>query len=168
MHAIYVVSVWLHILAASTWIGGMLFLVLVLVPGLRGGDGARAAALLRDTGHRFRAVGWACFALLAATGAVNLWVRGVRAAELVDPEWLATPFGSALGAKLAGFAAVLAISALHDFRVGPRASAAAERDPGGAEARRLRCAARLLGRANVLLALAIVGLAVFLVRGSPW
>lgn len=33
MHALYYASVILHILAAITWIGGLFFLMLVVVPG---------------------------------------------------------------------------------------------------------------------------------------
>ena len=39
MHALFVLSVWIHILAAATWIGGSLFLVIVLVPTTRELDG---------------------------------------------------------------------------------------------------------------------------------
>jgi len=165
---LYIVSVWIHILAAITWIGGMFFLVLIVVPWLRRGDRARAAALLRDTGLRFRRVGWGVFLVLALTGSFNLWFRGVRPGDLIRPEWLATPFGRALGYKLAAFALVLALSVAHDFFIGPRAAIEVERDPDGARAKRLRRLASVLGRVNVLLALLIVGLAVVLVRGWPW
>jgi len=63
---------------------------------------------------------------------------------------------------------VLVVSAVHDFSVGPRASVAIQRDPGSPEAERLRRQASLMGRGNVLLALALVAVAVTLVRGSPW
>jgi hypothetical protein len=42
-----------------------------------------------------------------------------------------------------------------------------ERDPGSPEAARLRRMASLLGRANALLALALLAIAVALVRGWP-
>ena len=88
MHALYLLSVWLHILAATVWIGGMSFLVLVVVPWLRRGGRVEAAAFLRETGERFRNVGWSCFLLLAATGTFNLWVRGVRLSDFGRAEWL--------------------------------------------------------------------------------
>lgn len=168
MHFFYVLSVWVHILAAVTWIGGMFFLVLVVVPWLRGGDRAQAATLLRDTGIRFRKVGWVSFAVLAVTGGFNLWFRGVRLGDLVRAEWLAEPFGRALAYKLAAFVLILCISVVHDFVIGPRAATEVARDPSSARAQRLRRLASLLGRLNVLLALIVVGLAVVLVRGWPW
>lgn len=168
MHSLYLVSVWLHILAATAWLGGMLFLVLVVVPWLRGGDRANAAALLRETGVRFRTVGWVCFAVLVVTGTFNLWARGVRSSDFLKAEWLVSPFGQALILKLTLFVVVLLLSFVHDFYVGPRATDAISRAQASPEAKRLRRYASLLGRVNVLLALGLVALGVILVRGSPW
>lgn len=168
MYGLYLVSVWLHILAAATWIGAMLFVVLVVVPWLRRGDRARAAAFLRETGARMRNVGWGCFAILTLTGTYNLHVRGVHLRDFFDAEWRASGFGRAVALKLLAFAAVLAVSAVHDFVLGPRAALAVERDPRSAEAERLRRWAGLLGRVNALLALALVAFAVCIVRGWPF
>lgn len=167
MHALYLFSVWLHILAATAWIGGMFFLVLVVVPWLRRSPSADAGAFLRETGLRFRGVGWACFGILALTGAFNLWTRGVRPYDFVDGDWLASPFGHSVVAKLGLFGIVLALSAVHDFVVGPQATAALAQDPRSAQTRLWRRRASWLGRANVLLALALVAVAVTLVRGWP-
>ncbi len=168
MHAVYLLSVTLHILAAMTWTGGMIFLVVVVVPLLRRGDRAAAAAFLRESGTRFRAVGWTCFAVLLVTGAVNLSFRGVHAADLVSAAWLGSAAARPIVLKLATFAAILGASAVHDFVLGPRATAAVERDPASAEAERLRRRASLLGRVEALLALVAVGLGVVIVRGWPW
>lgn len=168
MHALYFVSVWIHVLAAITWIGGMFFLVLVVVPWLRGRDRATAAVFLRETGTRFRNVGWTCFAVLLATGVLNLWLRGVRPENFTQREWLTSPFGHAVICKLGLFALVLVLSAVHDFFVGPRATLAVEDDPHSPAAEALRRQASLLGRANALLALLLVALGVILVRGWPF
>ena len=167
MQALYITSVFLHILAAVIWIGGMFFLILVVVPWLRAGNRAQAGTLLRDTGIRFRWVGWACLLTLLATGVLNLWLRRVRLSSFADPEWLASPFGRAVALKLTLFGLVLAVSTLHDFRVGPAATRAMRDDPDGPDARRLRRAASWMGRVNTLLALALVFLGVVLVLGWP-
>lgn len=163
----YLVSVWLHILAAIAWIGGMVFIVLVIVPSLRRGDRDAATKLLGESGRRFRTVGWWCFAILIVTGSFNLYARGVRLHDLVDSRWLASPFGKAVVIKLSIFALVLALSAVHDFAIGPRAIVELERDPSSAMSARLRRRASMLGRVNALLALLLVGLGVILVRGWP-
>jgi uncharacterized membrane protein len=169
MRIAYLVSVWLHILAATVWVGGMAFLVLVVVPWLRSsGDRARGAALLRDTGRRFRNVGWACFAIVLVTGTFNLAARGVRLSDFANRAWLASPFGTAVLSKLGVFACVLLVSVVHDFRIGPRATVVMERDPRSPEADKLRRTASVLGRANALLAIILVALGVIIVRGWPW
>ncbi len=168
MYVLYLASVWLHILATVVWAGGLFFLALVVVPWLRRGERVAAAAFLRQSGPRLRAVAWTCFAVLLVTGVFNLWMRGVRPADFGRPEWLASPFGRAVVIKLALFAAVLAISAVHDFIIGPRATRALECDPRSIGAERLRRAAALLGRADAVLALALIAVAVVLVRGWPW
>jgi putative copper export protein len=168
MHALYLLSVWVHILAASVWIGGMLFLVLVVVPWLRRGGRKEAAVFLRETGERFRNVGWTCFGLLLVTGTFNLWMRGVRLGDFTRAEWLSSPFGKTVLVKLSAFALVLAVSAVHDFVVGPRATRAIAAAPGSAASRLARRRASRLGRINVALALVLVAAGVMLVRGVPW
>lgn len=167
MQALYVTSVFLHILSAIVWIGGMFFLILVVVPWLRAGNRAQAGAFLRDTGIRFRTVGWACLLTLLGTGTLNLWLRQVQLADFTRPDWLATPFGRTVVAKLVLFGLVLTISVVHDFHVGPAATSAMRDDPGGDRALRLRRTASWMGRINALLALALVFLGVVLVRGWP-
>ncbi len=169
MHALYLASVWLHIMAAVAWVGGTLFLVLVLVPAIRQEEFRRiGSALIRFTGLRFRWVGWVCFAIFIITGSVNLAARGIGFAELMEAPFWQGSFGRTLALKLALVAAILGISALHDFRLGPRAAAAWEADPSSAETLRLRRTAVQLGRWNLLLALAVILLGIMLVRGAPW
>lgn len=168
MRALYLTSVFVHILCATVWIGGMAFLVLVVVPWLRGTGREIAGRLLRETGERFRTIGWVCFVLLLITGTFNLWVRGVRFSSFTDPQWLSSSYGKSVLLKLSLFVVVLIVSAIHDFIVGPRATRAILADTHSAESEALRKRASMLGRLNALLALALVAVAITLVRGAPW
>ena len=50
---------WVHVLSAITWVGGMLFIALVLVPVTRGlGDPGLRTRLVQAAGRRFRARRW--------------------------------------------------------------------------------------------------------------
>ncbi len=168
-HGWYIASIALHIVAACLWVGGMLFLVLVLVPALRRlPDRALAVLLIRETGRRFRSVGWATLAVLVATGTTNLLARGISAATLVSPDFWRSPFGSVLAFKLGTVLAILLLSSVHDFYVGPRASEALRRQPDDPHALRLRALATWMGRLNLVLALVVVVCGVMLVRGRPW
>lgn len=129
----------LHVLAAMTWVGGMLFIVFVLVPTARSLDPPLRTRLVHETGVRFRTVGWIAIAVLVASGLLNLWLR---------PELLALP---RTHWKLALVVVALALAAVHDFVLGPRAGR-----PGADPA--LRVGASWIARANVVVALVVVAL----------
>lgn len=168
-HTLYVLSVLLHILAAVTWIGGMLFLVLVVVPATRRLDAPGVAvALIRDTGRRFRTVGWICLVVLAGTGVTNLLLRGVGPSMWTDAAFWSGPFGQTLAWKLVLVAVIWMLSAVHDFWIGPQASERLRARPDDEAALRFRAFASWMGRLNLLLSLAVLALAVMLVRGRPW
>ncbi len=167
LRTLHLASVALHLLAAAVWVGGMLFLVLVLVPLLRVPElRAHAVELLTAVGRRFRGVGWASLLVLVVTGFVNAALRAPTPGALADAAWWETPFGRLLGHKLALVAAILALSAVHDFFVGPRAASRMASDPGSPGTLRWRLAASWMGRLNLLLAVAVIVLAVALVRGG--
>jgi copper resistance protein D len=169
MQGLYLISVWLHIMAAVVWVGGTIFLVIVLVPAIRCRQFAGvASALIRWTALRFRWVGWVCFGVFLFTGALNLVARGMDWRELRDPVFWQGSFGRILAIKLIVVAAILVISGFHDFFLGPRAAAAWESNAASAETLRLRRQAVQLGRLNLLLALAAILLGIMLVRGTPW
>jgi uncharacterized membrane protein len=159
-------SVFLHLLAALVWVGGMLFLALVAVPVARQRPQAERAALMDALGRRFRAVGWAAVAVLLGTGLLNAALRGVSWESVVSGRFFAGPFGQLLTAKVLAVLAMLALSAWHDFVVGPASTRSAGADATSAAALRRR--ASWIGRANAALSLVVVALAVLLARGTPW
>ena len=122
MRLLYLLCVWIHLLAAVVWIGGTTFLTLVLVPVLRKADlGARRAELLHHTGIRFRRVGWIALGTLIGTGILILLLRGVGWTDLTSAAFWASGFGRLLAVKLLVVALLLALSLAHDFVVGPSA-----------------------------------------------
>ena len=145
MRGVYLASVWLHVLAAMTWIGGMVVFVAAVMPYFRRQPEAVKTAFLEWFGSRFRIVSWTCFVILAVTGTFNLWARGVRLADFVRPEWHATAFGQVVMLKLTLVAAAVLLTILHE-----RTAAAAW--------------ARWAGRGLLLAGVAIVAAAVVLVR----
>jgi uncharacterized membrane protein len=168
MRSIYLLAVWIHLLAAVVWIGGTAFLTLVLVPALREVElGARRSELLQATGVRFRSVGWIALGVLIGTGILVLMLRGVGWADVASAAFWGSDFGRVLAAKLLLVATILAASVTHDFVVGPRATRLLRAEPTSARASRQRRVATLLGRSTLLLALAVLVLAVLLVRGLP-
>lgn len=164
MRTLYLANVFAHILAAMIWIGGSAFIALVLAPSLRRDPGSAKA--LRAAAWRFRTVGWISLGVLLATGAANLAFRGIGFDALLTGAAFRGAAGHALAVKLGAFAALLAISGLHDFRWGPAAVRALEADPGSPEALRGRRRAARVGRFVLLLGLLIVVAAVVFVRGG--
>lgn len=165
MGGLYYANVTVHLLAALVWLGGMFFFALVGAPVLRDVDPAPLrATLFRRVGERFRTVGWFCIALLLATGVLNLQMRGLLAWDVLGSgAFWSTAYGHALAWKLTAVAAMLVMSALHDFVLGPAAS---RMDPGGRPALRIRRRASWLARLNAVAGIIAVVAAVRLARGG--
>ena len=134
---------WLHVVAAVAWVGGLLYVSHLVVPlvGRGGRDGL--PLLLRG-----RVLAWGAWVLLALTGIENL-----RRVPAISP-WLA--------GKLVLVIALLALAAHRDFAVLPRAVRAVE---AGAEPAAALSGARALDRVVLLLSLAVLFLAVGVARG---
>ena len=152
-------NLWLHILAAVIWIGGMLFLSLVAVPILRQVDSPLLRAdLFRKMAWRFRRLVWICLAVLILTGIVNVAYYGDTTPG--------SPYLKVLGIKLGLVAVLVAMGVAHDFIIGPRAVRAQSRDgllPTGADLLMVQLAP-WVGRLNLLLGVVILVLAAALAR----
>jgi len=165
----YHLSVFLHILAATVWIGGLVFFAVVAVPLIRNKEFSGAAPRIVEwMGTRFRYVGWLTLGLLVLTGYTNLVYRGLALSDWLKPVMWTGYFGTALAYKLVFVAIILIVSAVHDFYIGPRATRIWKESPTSAKAAVYRLAASWIGRLNLILALAVLACAVMLVRGIPF
>jgi copper resistance protein D len=71
----YFVSVWLHILAATVWVGGLIYTAAVAVPFALTHELPERHRLLRGLARRFRWIGWGSIGVLVITGLANLTLR---------------------------------------------------------------------------------------------
>src|SRR5690348_387265 len=100
---------WLHLLAAIFWVGGQLFLVLVVMPVLREqlaeAERVRVAA---QTGRRFARLSVVALSVLLITGPLNAVAHGISWPIVRDTAW-----GRVLAVKVTLVAIMLALTAIH-------------------------------------------------------
>ncbi|WP_138429204.1 DUF4149 domain-containing protein [Fodinibius saliphilus] len=162
----YYLSVYIHIISAIFWIGGMLFTAGVLVPVsrkplLKNKKGAFFAVV----GKKFSRISWALFLVLIITGITNLLTRGHTVSQLLDPSFWTNVFGGYLFIKLHIFALILIVSGIHDFYAGPKAVELMDSDPKNNKTQKMRKLSSWLGRLNLVLGLTILYYAMRLLRG---
>lgn len=156
----YSALVVLHILAAVSWIGGMIFLSLVLAPLVRGRTAApEFMALFRSAALRFRPLVWVAISVLLATGPMLLSQRGIHMTNPASWPGIVT-------AKLTLVALLLFLTLLHDLVLGPQVSRvsaipASQRTAGEQVVFKT---ARWLPRLSLVIALAVVIVAAILAR----
>lgn len=152
----YIISVYIHIICAAFWIGGMLFLPLVLLPNIK--SHPDRITLLYKTGIKFRFYGWIVLLLMVITGLGNVYFRGIPF------EWdffLKSDYGTVFWWKVSLFVLMLLISGVHDFYIGTKALEDFTKNPDP----KMRKIASITGRVNLILALTIAFLGVMLSRG---
>jgi uncharacterized membrane protein len=174
----YQALVFIHLASAIIWVGGSLFLALVLIPVLRrfapvpGQSPAHLTLppdLLGTIARRFRLISWICIVLLVATGLYILPTRySIGFSEFFS---LGGHFVATLQVKVALVAIVIWISVIHDFIIGPLTSRLIEEMRAGATPPGylplLRKCVVWIARVNVLLMILIVIVAVTMTRGTP-
>lgn len=135
---------WIHLLAAFIWIGGMLFISCVLGPYVRTIESVpEQMKHLSNLGRRFRDVGWIAIGLLLITGILNLAPQGLSLTLYGQGK-----FGKLLMVKHGAVIVMIVLSILHDFVIGPRATATGQRS--------LRRQVVWLARLNLILGLFVV------------
>ncbi|MDI3339456.1 MAG: DUF4149 domain-containing protein [Sphaerobacter sp.] len=166
MLTVWAVIRWVHLLAAIAWIGGMLFILLVLLPVLRRAlPPTERTLLFARVGQRYGVLSWIALSILVVTGFLNGERRGIAWQHLLDSD-----YGRTLALKLLFVALVIVIALVHAFYFGRRIARLAEEakargdDPAlAAERRRLQRMSMALSGLSLLLNLAIVLLAAALV-----
>ncbi len=153
----YFLSVWLHVILAAFWIGGMLFLPLVILPGIR--NHPDRIRILYDTGIRFRFFGWIVLAGLLVTGLLNARLRGFT---LNADFFSVSNYGRLVAWKIGIFTLILLLSGAHDWMFGKKALEEMQE----AADQRLRLMARWSGRINLLLGCMMAFLGLLLSRGG--
>ena len=148
---LYPVLVAIHILAATTWVGGVLFFMLAVVPAARAAPQLGIPSLL---GRAFRPVAWVALVTLLITGPLLLLAHGMGSSVLGRATFWQSVFGLTLGVKLGLVVAVLGLTVWHDVILGPRL-----------EAGQSTQVARFVGRAIGMLSIAILLAAILLAQG---
>ncbi|MEE8423283.1 MAG: DUF4149 domain-containing protein [Thermodesulfobacteriota bacterium] len=150
-------SLFLHVMAAILWIGGMLFITLVLAPFLRSlNDRKQQSMLYQAVGTRYRFWGWVAIVTLLITGPINLYLMGISPLLIFNPAFHGTDYGFALMMKLGFVFIIVASSLLHDFWIGPKAR----------QSPKYSKIAKIAGRSNLIIAILIVIFAVFIRTGG--
>ena len=160
---LYRFAVSIHVLSAVVWVGGVLFMGMVAVPAAKKLNDELRRELLDDLGRRFRPIGWTALGLLVATGIWLMWNWGATWATVFDLSFFEHEHTRTLGYKLILVLAMLIVSGLHDFWLGPRATREGRSDEDVAKDRKL---AAIMGRITGGLVVLIVVLAVLVAR--PW
>lgn len=158
MKIAYLISVYLHIIAACLWIGGTLFLILVAIPSVQ--NLPNKLDLIETIGLKFRFYGWIALSTLLLTGLYNLSFRGMESYEYFHTEQGFIP-----GVKFCLFIVIATTAGIHDFRIGNKAIQALKENPEAAKSNKLVMTARWMGRINFLFSLIMVGIGVVIVRG---
>ncbi len=161
MISVWVLVRWIHLLAAITWIGGMLFILLVLLPVVRPAlDPDSRALLVGRVGTRYGVISVVALIALLVTGYLNGERRSVDWTDLT-----ATTYGSRLLIKLVLVALIVVITAAHTW-YGQRIVRLAEQPPTVKETpeylsvrRRLQIISGSLSAVNLVLNLAVVWIA---------
>jgi uncharacterized membrane protein len=153
---------WLHVLAAIFWVGGQLFLVLVVLPVLRQELAeADRVRIVSQAGRRFAVLSVVALGVLLVTGPLNAVDHGISWSVLRDTTW-----GHVLVAKVLLVLIMLCLTGVHGIYYGRRLEQlgmASGSDTALAEHRcRLQRQSIRLSAVNLVLNLLIVGLAAWL------
>jgi uncharacterized membrane protein len=153
----YYISVWLHILGATFWIGGMLFLPLVLLPSIK--NNYERTQLLTATGLKFRFYGYIVLVLMFITGMLNMGFKGVQFSWRFFNE---TQYGRLVVLKVILFFSLVLISVTHDVIAGRKMLGQMQKE----QSAKVKLIARWTGQVLLLISFVMAYIGVVLSRGG--
>lgn len=164
----YQLSVWIHILMAAVWTGGLIYTAAVAVPFAVSHEAQERQRILRGLARRFRWIGWGSIAVSIITGLGNLLLRlsPIRIGQLFNgeafnPDIVDRFIAVWLPWKLLLVAVMIALMLFHDItsiRAAKRYEGSQEAAPGNRAGSRAAAIATLV-------AIAVLYVSVRLVRG---
>ena len=110
MSSWYYITVWLHIIGGTFWIGGMLFLPLVLLPGIK--DHPDRKKLLMTIGLKFRFYGYIVLGIEFITGLLSIYFRGI---SFSSQSFTESRYGALVSLKVILFVMMIIISLFYDL-----------------------------------------------------
>ena len=144
------ITSFIHTLAGVTWVGGIIYMVLVLLPSLETLDSSSAKVLMGGLSKRFTRVAWISIILLIITGGMQ-----IQPGTLFD---FSSQYGTFLTIKLGSVLLMILIALYITFALFPkvRKLAPAPGEEPSAEFVSLQGRLPLLAKINVILGILVI------------
>src|SRR2546425_1149856 len=150
----YFLNVWIHILAATVWTGGLIYTAAVVVPFALSHPVEERQRILRGLARRFRWIGWGSIGGLIVTGIGNLVLRltpikvsQILNADVFKPEKVERLIAIWLPWKLMLTVVMIGLMAFHDvtsIQASKRYEGSTESAPGNRAGSRAAALATLV------------------------
>jgi copper resistance protein D len=157
--SLYILSVWLHILLACIWVGGLIYTAAVVIPFAVKQSQDERQRIIRGQARKFRMIGWTSVVLLAITGVYNATQR--FALDGIGGLFDRQRVGFWLPRKLEFFVLMVLLMLFHDIM----SMRAAKHSGGSREAAPGNRLGSIAAAIATLLALVVLYCSVRIVRG---
>ena len=146
------VNPWIHIVAATIWVGPQVFMFVAAVPAVRTIEDMQVRTkVMRVITTRFNYLAWGALAVLVITGIANLYEHDLDVDQLFDLN-----FGIVFQVKMTLLIATVVLTALHTFVLGPRVLNMQEAAVDEADLAPTRRWSIIVSAVNMVIALSIV------------
>ena len=146
------VNPWIHILAATIWVGPQVFLFVAAVPAVRTIEDMQVRTrVMRVITTRFNYLAWGALTVLVITGIANLYENDLDVDQLFDLN-----FGVVFQVKMTLLIATVLLTGLHSFVLGPRVLRMQESAVDADEIAPVRRWSIIVSAVNMLIALGLV------------